>query len=269
MDALFARMKADHVGPAPVLSPAVRSPAVPSPTVRSVSAEPGSGPGTAVTDERALSGRDEVLEPIEAALTSHLKRALQEEQSEVLDRMRRERELTPEAVLPEPSSRARRLADIALPHLRAAIQSGSKSVAPSVEVRASAPPDPREAASRLAAAVAEPLGERLRRCMEGEGIEVADRSAVSEAVSGAYRQWRQQELEVLARHHVVAAFAAGAYASSPDRTQRWVVDDVIACPDCDDNALAEGVGKGEPFPTGQLHPPAHEGCRCLLLPAVP
>ncbi|MEA2247481.1 MAG: hypothetical protein QOH46_2010, partial [Solirubrobacteraceae bacterium] len=24
--------------------------------------------------------------------------------------------------------------------------------------------------------------------------------------------------------------------------------------------------KGEPFPTGQLHPPAHLGCRCLLVP---
>jgi hypothetical protein len=25
--------------------------------------------------------------------------------------------------------------------------------------------------------------------------------------------------------------------------------------------------KGETFPTGQAHPPAHPGCRCLLAPA--
>jgi hypothetical protein len=37
------------------------------------------------------------------------------------------------------------------------------------------------------------------------------------------------------------------------------------CPDCDDNALEPTV-KGEAFPTGQPHPPAHPGCRCLLVP---
>jgi hypothetical protein len=36
------------------------------------------------------------------------------------------------------------------------------------------------------------------------------------------------------------------------------------CPDCDDNALEPTV-KGSDFPTGQPHPPAHPGCRCLLV----
>jgi hypothetical protein len=38
------------------------------------------------------------------------------------------------------------------------------------------------------------------------------------------------------------------------------------CPDCDDNALAGPTPRGEVFPTGQPHPPAHAGCRCLLVP---
>ena len=46
---------------------------------------------------------------------------------------------------------------------------------------------------------------------------------------------------------------------------RWVPADPGRCPDCDDNAL-EPTLKGATFPTGQQHPPAHPGCRCLLVP---
>ena len=42
-------------------------------------------------------------------------------------------------------------------------------------------------------------------------------------------------------------------------------EEPAACPDCEDNSLAGAQAKGEPFPTGQLHPPAHPGCRCLLV----
>lgn len=48
---------------------------------------------------------------------------------------------------------------------------------------------------------------------------------------------------------------------------RWIVEDTDGpCPDCDDDALAGELPKGEAFPTGQHHPPAHSGCRCLLVP---
>jgi hypothetical protein len=33
--------------------------------------------------------------------------------------------------------------------------------------------------------------------------------------------------------------------------------------------LAGPTPKGQAYPTGQLHPPAHHGCRCLLVPAGP
>jgi hypothetical protein len=49
---------------------------------------------------------------------------------------------------------------------------------------------------------------------------------------------------------------------------RWVVDDIDGpCPDCDDNALAGPTPLGQPFPTGQVAPPAHPGCRCVLAPS--
>jgi hypothetical protein len=46
----------------------------------------------------------------------------------------------------------------------------------------------------------------------------------------------------------------------------WVPFVEGRCSDCDDNALEPTV-KGKQFPTGQAFPPAHLGCKCLLVPA--
>ena len=66
-----------------------------------------------------------------------------------------------------------------------------------------------------------------------------------------------------------AAYAFGAFSAAPVEELVWVVDRAEGgCPDCDDNALAGPTPRGSAFPTGQVHPPAHAGCRCLVLPAT-
>jgi hypothetical protein len=120
----------------------------------------------------------------------------------------------------------------------------------------------------LAREVVEPLRERLSRALEGAS-DVDDPSEVAESLRAKYRQWKVQHIEEAARHHAVAAFAVGAFAATPYGARfQWVVDQDNHCPDCDDNALAGPTAKGEPFPTGQLYPPAHPGCRCLLVPVT-
>jgi hypothetical protein len=48
---------------------------------------------------------------------------------------------------------------------------------------------------------------------------------------------------------------------------RWVVSDgEVASPDCDDNALAGDLAKGDKFPTGHANAPIHERCRCFVVP---
>jgi hypothetical protein len=86
-------------------------------------------------------------------------------------------------------------------------------------------------------------------------------------VGAAYREWKTQRIERVAGDHIVSAFSRGAFAAVSDGTsQHWVVDDVDGpCPDCDDNALAGSTPRGQAFPTGQMHPPAHPGCRCVLV----
>jgi hypothetical protein len=119
-------------------------------------------------------------------------------------------------------------------------------------------------AGKLAADLTTPIRERLERVATGGDDDVEE---LAEAVRAAYRHAKLQEIEQLVRHHTAAAHALGAYAATASGSLlRWVVDDDGPCPDCHDNTLAGPTPKGEPFPTGQDHPPAHLGCRCLLVP---
>ncbi|MDP9389536.1 MAG: hypothetical protein M3Q48_16870, partial [Actinomycetota bacterium] len=135
---------------------------------------------------------------------------------------------------------------------------------PAADVRAGVD----DVAAELAESVAGGLHRALEAAVAGErGAEEA--SVVMERIGAAYRGFKTQRIEGLAGDAVTAAFARGTIAASdPSSPLQWVVDDEgRPCPDCDDNALAGPTPPGDPFPTGQPHPPAHAGCRCLLAPA--
>jgi hypothetical protein len=221
-------------------------------------------------DEALLQRRDEVAGSIEVSLTRRLKRALQDDQNDLLDRLRglRTSQKAAAIVLPDRDAHLARFREAGRPFLAEAVTAG-------VTFTASLLPGLRSsehlgglehAAEDLAEAIVEPLRRRLESVLAaGEGD---DPVVLAEAVGGAYREWKTKRVEVVAADHVAAAFAAGAYAATPSGTPlRWLVEDTDGpCPDCDDNVLAGEQPKGEPFPTGQRHPPAHPGCRCLLVP---
>lgn len=252
VDELFARIRATE--------------SVPEPEAPSVAPPPSRPPASVdpVTGERALEGRDELLENLEAGLARALKRVLGDEQNEVLDTLRR---LGPGTeVLPHAQAQASAYRDAALPWLQQAVRAGAGFVSdpgaqaepPTAAVNAQA--------VALAAELVDPLRDRLTRALEA-GADAGDASVAAESLRATYRQWKVQQVEECARHHAVAAFSAGAFEATPDvASLQWLVDDDGHCPDCDDNALAGPTAKGQPFPTGQLHPPAHPGCRCLLVP---
>jgi hypothetical protein len=95
-----------------------------------------------------------------------------------------------------------------------------------------------------------------------------DNGELADALGAAYREWKTQRIEAAAHDEVAAAFSRGSYLAFANGTPlRWVADASDApCPDCEDNALAGEQAKAEPWPTGQLYPPAHPGCRCALAP---
>ena len=117
----------------------------------------------------------------------------------------------------------------------------------------------------------ETLRPRISSGLAELGVE-GDKS-LNDVIGAAYRDLKGARLEGIAGDHATTAFAGGEVAAltrkrGPQLTVAWVVDDGGApCPDCADNALAGEQQLGEMFPTGQAHPPAHPGCRCVLVPA--
>jgi DivIVA domain-containing protein len=263
VDQLFARIRADQP---PAEAPAAAPVLPPEPDLV---APPPAPAVDAVTGERALEGRDALLENLEAGLARALKRVLGDEQNEVLDALRRLGPAAADGVLPAAEAQLAGYRDAALPWLQQAVRAGAGFVSdpePGSTDDAGHAPAVTGAAAALASELVEPLRARLSRALAG-GAEADDPSVAAESLRASYRQWKVQQVEECARNHVLAAFSLGAFAATPPAASlQWLVDDDGHCPDCDDNALAGPTAKGQAFPTGQLHPPAHPGCRCLLVP---
>jgi DivIVA domain-containing protein len=210
--------------------------------------------------EPRLAQRDDMLGPVVAMLARRLKRALTDDQNDILDRLRASKGWVPSVLPPEPEH-IQRYAHAGLEQLVEAARSGASFTGgKSDEV-----PKVDDIASELAAAIVVPLRRRLEGY--GAGVDSDDDAALVEHVGAAFRDWKGARVERLVGDEAVAAFSRAALAATPtDVSLRWVVDDDgVECPDCDDNALAGPVPRGEAFPTGHPHPPAHAGCRCLLV----
>ncbi|MDQ6726465.1 MAG: hypothetical protein M3066_09930, partial [Actinomycetota bacterium] len=268
VEELFTRLRAERrrAASTPASQPA------PVPTAQGPGGPPAPAPASPpgldpVASETALTGRDGLLDNVESGLARALKRVLQNEQNAVLDNLRRLG--LAGAVLPDPEAHLATYRDTALPWLEQAARAGAAfaSDPPREDDAGSAAPGVDAHALTLAGELVEPLRARLQQALDDTaGSE--DPAVAGEALRTVYRQWKARQMDDAARHHAAAAFAAGAFGATPDGALlQWVVDDDGHCPDCDDNALAGPTTKGQPFPTGQLHPPAHRGCRCLLVSA--
>ena len=236
--------------------------------------EPVPDAGAAEVDAgaRLLQRGDEVTRDLGSSLARKLKRALQDEQNSLLDRLRSLKgTATPANVLPDIDEHPDHFADAGRPLLQQAAQAGAKLAG---ELCGTAASDAAVAqhvddlAEELGRSIAEPLRQRLELAMRSAGD---DPTELADALGAAYREWKTQRIEPSALHEVAAAFARGAYLTFPDDALlHWVVGPAEGpCPDCEDNTLAGEQLKGEVWPTGQLYPPAHPGCRCALAPASP
>ena len=200
------------------------------------------------------------------ALARRLKRTLQDDQNELLDRLRSKSFQWSTDLLPEETEQVDAFATAALPALEQAATGGIAFAG----VPGSAGP-PTDALVGIAHDLAESvIGPLRRRLAEGEGLDGAEESVVADHVGSAFREWKGERIERLAGDCVVAAFSAGTMAAVSGQKSaqlEWVaVSDSgdAPCPDCEDNGLNGTLRPGEAFPTGHLHPPAHPGCRCLL-----
>ncbi|MGI8663982.1 MAG: DivIVA domain-containing protein [Acidimicrobiales bacterium] len=262
VDDLFARIRAARADEVEKAHEILEGDAGSGEDAPDVHPEPGPANEPVDDDEAILERRDAMIDDLEQRATRKLKRVLADEQSEVLDRLRRTRGATLDALYPGGlDGQLARWSESAEAELDEAAVAGSR-----FHGDAKAAPRPAgDLAAELAAELVSPLRDKVEASLRDAG---GDEDAAADGIRAAYRDWKSKRVVDVARDAVVGAFSRGVYDAAPAGTSmRWVVDDgAAACPDCDDDALAGGIVKGEPFPTGHAHPPAHAGCRCLLVP---
>ena len=220
----------------------------------------------------AVIRRDEMTAPLVKALARRMKRTLQDDQNDLLDRLRSAHFQWSSEILPGDPEHLDSYATAALPHLMEAGQAGASFVG-SEGTHRPLTDDMAKVAHQLAEAVTLPL---RRRLLEGEGehLSGADEQVVAEHVGSAFREWKGERIERLAGDYVVAAFSLGSLAGAQRKKNlqiEWIAAAATGdepCPDCEDNMLNGPQRPGGDFPTGHVHPPAHPGCRCVLAPSA-
>jgi cell division septum initiation protein DivIVA len=241
--------------------------------------------GDAITepDVESLARRDHLFGPVTAKLGRALKRALQDDQNDLLNALRQtSRKPVLDELVPPAVQRERFIQAASDPLARAYeagaafLVSGDAVEGPSVSAPAPSEAVVFEAGTALAAELADDLSGVLRQRTE-EALSELDGTleGAADAAGIAYREWKGSRVEGLAGDFTTRAFALGELAvlesvgGGGALFVRWAVEDDDgggSCPDCDDNSLAGPQLPGALFPTGHSHPPVHPGCRCLLVP---
>jgi DivIVA domain-containing protein len=226
--------------------------------------------GDVVVEATPFDERDAELTPLIVASAKKLKRVLADEQNEVLDALRRREPVRTLAdLLPPPAEHLGRYRTAIVDDLLVAANAGA-SLVTSGRVARLKKADAAKAAAAGDAVLDEwlivPLRERLERCVIDGG---GDNAGITQRVRAVYREWKTQHIDEQLDDVIRAAHGNGAFAALDTGVAvQWVADpshDV--CADCDDNTLGGFLAAGDTFPTGHVSPPAHLGCRCLLLPA--
>jgi hypothetical protein len=226
--------------------------------------EPG-GPAP----EPAFGVRAQALDDAPLLAGRVLKRLLQEDQNDLLDRIRRHRgrgtfeeDIFPPAVQVERFVEGMRLA------LEPAFIAGRNAGG---GIPIGEPPD--VVGALVAKQVVAPLRRDLGRMVEPRLAAGDTATTVSERAGDVYRVWKGVRTELLGEGLVYAAFHHGlldAWREAHAPGKRWLMSpDEADCPrdTCRANAAAGVVGVDASFPSGHLAPPAHGGCTCTVVAA--
>ena len=224
--------------------------------------------GIVPSDPARFAERDGAIADTVVAMTRKLKRALADEQNDVLQHLRlKKSSLEIEAFLGTVDEHAARYATAIVEETMAAAGAGAKSVktaggnARRVTQKAV---DAHVVATIAHGLVAEFREETRIAIGEAEG----DREILSGLMRDVYRKWKVELIESHTDAIACSAFSKGGFLSlEPGSPMSWMIDPAHSCcSECEDNSLAGVVAKGDEFPTGHEHPPAHPGCRCLVVP---
>jgi DivIVA domain-containing protein len=202
--------------------------------------------GAAPDDDVALTASTQ-------ALTRRVKRALQDDQNAMLERLR-VGGLSVAGVIGDDAEQRQRYLDAASEVLRGAAAAGS-------QVTGAKGPVDYASVDRLAAQMANTVVTLLRRRLAD-----AEDDLTAEHIGAAFREWRGARIDGLVGDVALSAFATGQYAGATSATAvRWTLGtSCTECASCAANVDAGAVRAGSDFPSGHRHPPVHAGCRCSI-----
>lgn len=206
----------------------------------------------------AFLARDVAMTRHGADLRRKLKRVMADEQSDLLDRLQRSKDLSIDDLASADDQRALYLAAVS-PAIMATAELGAELYNGSVK-KAKVQP----LIERLVADVFDPLRQRV----EGSVKAAADVDDVLEPLRAHYRDVRLSDVPDLTDDVLAEAFALGGHGAISKGTPiRWMSDPRFQPnSDCFDDTLADDVVAPGPFPTGRSRPSGQPGCRCLVVP---
>ena len=215
----------------------------------------------------AFEARDVALSRATPGFRRRLKRAVNDDQSDMLERLRAGRGPISVAELPPVEHQLDAYIDALRPVLVDVVTSGAE-VLGCLDI-------PLPAVENLCLQLARHVVDCLRTPAIG-AVERAiatdratDREGILDPVRVIYRDFRNTTLPDLIEDALHEAFALGLYhAIGPDQPVLWATDPRLdPDPICEDNSASRALVKGSNFPSGHPRPLSMPGCRCLLIPA--
>ncbi len=217
-------------------------------------------PAKAVTATGELfERRDAALAESLAVLTRKVKRALQDDQNIMLERLRDVKAMITTELEDEHEQRAR-YADAALDALSNAAAAGVQFAKDEAGVSGNAVDQAAltDCAADLAVTIVLALRKRILTDASGDGPDRAN---------AAYKEWRGARVERLCTDAARRALSIGVVAASHGRHVRFFVAPSDApCDACAMDAASGERPAGTNFPSGSAFPPLHAGCACAVLP---
>lgn len=206
----------------------------------------------------AFLARDVAMTRHGADLRRKLKRVMADEQSDLLDRLQRSKDLSLDDLASADEQRALYLTAVS-PAILATAELGADLYGGSVKKTKVQP-----LIEKLVADVFDPLRKRV----EGSVKAMDDLEDVLEPLRAHYRDVRLSDVPDLTDDVLAEAFALGAHGAISKGTKIVWMSDPRFEPnsDCFDDTLADDVKAPGPFPTGRSRPSGQPGCRCLVVP---
>ena len=204
--------------------------------------------------------RDVALARLGPELRRQMKRALNDDQNDVLDRIRRGTGNPSVSELPSNEEQIQHYFD----PLRASLGAVADSAAEIADGEADL-----VAIDSIALQMARHLVLSLRIPMidKIEKSPDSDRELLSDAIRSIYRDYRNALLVPLLEDALFEVYAIGHFMALDQNAEtRWLVDPRLE-PDplCEINSRTNGLKAGDIYPSGHNYPLSLPGCRCLLV----